>query len=403
MGESKLWVEKYRPENLDEYQGNTKKVEEVKDWVQNWHNRKSQSLLMPGPPGSGKTALVYVVANELGYEVYETNASDVRTKKALKEKVMRAVKQRSLTGKTKIILIDEVDGMSSKDRGGKSEINRIIEKSKFPVILTANDAYANGMQSIRKKSKVVELGKVHTNSVNAKLKEITEKEGIEYEKSALKSIARHADGDMRSAINDLESLGEKHDKVTREEVKELGYRDTEKDIFEALKIIFKTGDAETASDATEDLSEGPDEILQWIRENIPKEYKKQEDVARAMEEISKADLFNGRIRKSQNWSLLKYVYSLMTVGVALSKEEKYKGFTRYSYPSRIKKMGQSKSQRKKRQDIGEKIGENMHISISKAVDILPFLQVLFQREGWKKSIAEELELTEDEVEFIEEL
>lgn len=400
MAETVNWTEKYRPESLDEYRGKSKTVEEVKGWVQNWDNQKSKSLLLHGPPGVGKTALVHAIANELDMEIFETNASDVRTKQALKDKVEQAVKQRSFTGRTKLILIDEVDGMSSSDRGGKSEINRIVKESRFPVILTANDAYANGMQTLRRRSKVVEVNKVHTNSVNARLREIAEREGLDYEKKGIKAIARRADGDLRSAVNDLQSLARKHGQIDTEAAKELGYRDRETDIFEALKIIFKTETAETASDALDDVDEDYDTIFEWIRENVPREYERPGDVARAMDELSTADVFRGRIG-AQNWSLLKYVYAIMSVGVALSKEEKYGGFTRYQYPSRIKKMGQSKASRKRREDIGTKVGEKLHVSISDATDMLPVLQLLFEDDDLRDNIVTELELTEDEIEFIE--
>lgn len=394
------WTDVYAPESLEEYRGRKKTVEKVLDWVKNWENQKSKALLLHGEPGIGKTALTYLVADELGMEVFETNASDVRTKKALKNSLEKAVQQRSLTGRKKLILVDEVDGMSSSDRGGKSQISKIIDKTCFPVIMTANDAYANGMQSLRRKSNVVELKSIHTNSVNARLKEIAEEEGVEYEKRAIKAIARRAGGDMRSAINDLQSLAEKNEKITTDLMKELGYRDSSKGIFQALKIMFKTTDPKTAKNAINDVDEDYDTVFEWIRENVPKEYKKKDDVDRAMERISRADVFRSRIIRNQNWGLLKYVYELMSGGVAAAKDEKYSGFTRYGYPSRIKKMGRSKATRSKRKDISKKMGEKLHTSTSTATDMIPLIAKFFEKEGWKNNIVDELELTDDEVEFI---
>ena len=400
MSDTRPWTEKYRPGTVKEFRGSSKTVEKVLNWVKNWDNQKTDALLLHGEPGIGKTTLVGLVAEELGLEIFETNASDVRTKKALQSSLEQAVQQRSLTGRKKLILIDEVDGMSSRDRGGKSQISKIINKTKFPIIMTANDAYANGMQSIRRKSNVVQLKKVHTNSVNSRLKEIAEKEGLEYEKSAVKSIARRAGGDMRAALNDLQSLAEKHGEVTSDLVKELGYRDTEKDVFQALKLIFKTTNISTAKNAVDGVDENYDTLFEWIRENIPKEYKKKNDLAEAMDVMSKADVFKGRMVTRQNWSLLKYVYVLMSAGVSVSKEEKYRGFTRYSYPSKIKKMGRSKASRKKRKDISLKVGKKLHTSVSTATDLIPFLSILMEKEDWKENIVEHLDLTEDEIKFI---
>ncbi|MFB6265886.1 MAG: replication factor C large subunit, partial [Candidatus Nanohaloarchaea archaeon] len=224
-------------------------------------------------------------------------------------------------------------------------------------------------------------------------------EGVEYEDGAMKAIAQRADGDMRSAINDLESLA--GGKVTKEDVKKLGYRETERDVFEALKIVFKTTTASTASDATDGIDEDYGEFLEWVRENVPREYKKGEDVSRAYDMVSEADVFRGRMEGRQDWSLMKYVYDLLTVGVALSKEEKYSGWTKYGYPSRIKKMGRSKAARSKRESIGEKMGEELHVSASEATDMIPFLKLLFRDEEWKSGIVESLGLGEKEVEYIE--
>lgn len=215
----------------------------------------------------------------------------------------------------------------------------------------------------------------------------------------MKAIAHRASGDMRSAINDLESLAA--GEITEEDVKKLDYRETERDIFEALKIIFKTSTAQNASNATDDVDENYDTLFEWIRENVPKEYRKRGDLAEAYEMLSRADVQKGRMVQRQDWKLMKYVYELMTVGVALAKDEKYGGWTKYQYPSRIKKMGKSKAARSKRDSIGRKIGDKLHVSVSEATDLIPFLQLLFADEAWKENLVESLELEEKEVEFIE--
>ncbi|MDY6766155.1 MAG: replication factor C large subunit, partial [Candidatus Nanohaloarchaea archaeon] len=171
---------------------------------------------------------------------------------------------------------------------------------------------------------------------------------------------------------------------------------------EALKIVFKTTTAATAADATDGVDEDYGTFLAWVRENVPREYTKTGDLARAYNQVSEADVFRGRMEGRQDWSLLKYVYELATVGVALSKEEKYSGWTKYSYPSSIRKMGKSRAARNRREGIGKKVGEQMHVSISKASDLIPFLQLLFQDEEGKDDLVQQFGLDEKEVEYIEE-
>lgn len=329
----------------------------------------------------------------------ETNASDVRTKKKLKEELKEATRQASFFGGQKLILIDEVDGMSgNSDRGGVKEIGEIIDESRFPIVMTANDAYDQRIRSLRNKAKEIELGSVHTNSIAAHLREMLEEEGIEYEDGAPKRIARQAGGQMRSAINDLQSAAIGKEKLTVEDVKKLAPRDDRQEIFDALKIVFKTSTAKTANSATQNLDEDADTLLQWIRENVPREYSRADDLARAYYWVSKADLFNGRIRSRMNWKLMKYVFQFSTVGVALAKDEKYEGWTKYQYPSKIRRMGSSRASRNKLESISRKMGNKLHMSKKDVKKELPMFSDFLDH---YPNLQHNLELEDEEVIFIE--
>lgn len=392
-----MWVEKYRPETLSDYRGASNQKEELQEWLENWE-KGDKPVLLHGQAGTGKTSIVEALANDHDLELVETNASDVRTKKKLKKELKEATRQKSFLGKQKLILIDEVDGMSgNSDRGGTAELARIVDESRFPVVMTANDAYDDSIRTLKNKSKQIELGSVHTNSINAHLKEILENEGIEYDPSAVKTIARRGGGQMRSAINDLEAAARGQEKLTKEDVEVVGARDKEQDVFESLKMIFKTDKADTARRATDNLDEDAGTFVEWVRENVPREYQKSEDVAAAYDQLSKADLYNGRIRDTMNWSLMKYVYHFSTIGVALAKEEKYSGWTKYQYPSKIRRMGSSRAARNKLESIEKKVGSKLHVSGREARSMLPFLSCLIDE---NERVAEQLELEDDEKEFV---
>ena len=133
---------KYQPKKTSEIIGQDAALKKLKDFVINFKKQRKNAALLYGPSGVGKTISVHTLANELNLEILEVNASDVRNADQINSMVGSAVGQMSLFAKGKIILVDEIDGLSGKeDRGGLLAIINIIEKSSFPIILTATNPW----------------------------------------------------------------------------------------------------------------------------------------------------------------------------------------------------------------------------------------------------------------------
>ncbi|MFQ6020872.1 MAG: replication factor C large subunit [Candidatus Aenigmatarchaeota archaeon] len=314
-----MLIEKYKPKKLREIVGQISVIRQVTEWLRNWEPGKA--LLLYGPTGIGKTIIIEVIAKENKWNLFEINASDNRSAKTIKEKLKPIIKQNSLLGE-RIILIDEVDGLYSSDRGGLPEIIKIIKESAFPVILTANDAYDRKLISLRGYCDLIKMRRIPVNLIEKKLRQINYKESLGLSDKAIREIAQNSNGDLRSAINDLElSKGE------------IGIRERKIDIFNTLKIIFKTQDLLTALNAINNSEKDIDEIFWWIEENIPNEYEKPEEIAKAFEMLSKADLFKSKIIKNQNYRFKKYMVE-MVAGVALAKEKPYRKFVSYKFPAK---------------------------------------------------------------------
>ena len=129
---------------------------------------------------------------------------------------------------------------------------------------------------------------------------------------------------------------------------------------------------------------------------------------RAYEALSKADVFRGRIRRWQYWRYLVYVNSLITAGVSVSKDEKYKEFVQYAPTKRILKLWQANMKYQKRKDIAEKVAIKNHCSKKRALkETLPYLQAIFQSKnsslnsGMKKDLQDFFELEEEEVAWLQ--
>ncbi len=386
-----MLTRKYLPQHSSEILGQNKAITTLKNGILN-----NKSLLIYGPTGVGKTCSVHALGKELLYEVIEINTSDFRNKNKIESVLGQAVKQQSLFHKSKIILIDDIDGLSGrKDRGGVQAIQALIKTSKFPIVITSNDPWDSKFNSLRRQCHMIEFPAIDHHIINQHLKHICIKENIEHQDKILKTIARQSDGDMRSAISDMENLTILQDGLKDSE--ELGLRNKKEEISNSLRLIFKSFNPNIVIKAFDNVDNDIRNNFMWIDENLPKEYNVA-DLAKAYDYLSKADRFYGRIMKWQHWRFLVYMNTLMTAGVAISKSEKKNGFVEYKRSGRILKLWQAKMKYAKKKSIAEKVAKKVHVSKKIAYrDIMPYLKFIIRN---NPKVTEELELTNEEIDWL---
>jgi replication factor C large subunit len=397
------WVLKYHPLSSNELQGQNQPAARLLEYIKNF--KRGKAALIYGPPGCGKTCCVHAIAKELDLELIEVNASDARNSESIKAKLGNAAGQMSLFSKGKLILVDEIDGVAgTADRGGLSELSKIIDTAAFPIVMTANDPWDAKFSTLRKKSEMMEFNTLAYPSVVAVLKRIASAENIDFEEAALVSLARRAGGDLRGALNDLQTLSEHTKKLTAHDVDELSGRRQKDTMINALMRILKTTNPKVALSALDDVDEDMDEVFLWIDENLPKEYKKPEDLAMAYDVLSRADVFRGRINRWQHWHFLVYINQLLTAGIALSKKEKYPGFNKYTRTTRILRIWQTNQKNAKKKAIAGKIARKTHDSLKRAAsDTYPFVKLIFQNNKEQAAgLAEYFEFDKEEVKYLKE-
>ncbi|MCW1300873.1 MAG: replication factor C large subunit [Candidatus Nanoarchaeia archaeon] len=393
---------KHAPKSLREFGDQETAVKKAVDFIKNFKRMKRKALLFYGPPGTGKTCLAKILAREFGLELVELNASDKRDAAQIRRILGNAILQRSLSHRGKLILIDEVDGIHGiEDRGGVGEIIKLIQETPYPIILTANNPYDPKLRSLREYVELVEFKKIGKRDLRKILLRICRLENIEIDEKALDLIIEFANGDARSAINDLElaSFGRK---LIKEEDLLLNYRDREKNIFEALGMIFKGKGIRRALLALENLDREISEVILWIAENIPREYEKPEEIALAYDYLSKADLFLARAVRTQYYRLEVYANILVTAGVNLAKKEEYKKFTAYRSPEKIARMWETTQFRRTLRSISDKISEKCHTSSENSYKYYGFmLKFIFKHnKKWGNAIASYLGLNDEEIKFL---
>ncbi|MEM2320272.1 MAG: replication factor C large subunit [Candidatus Bathyarchaeia archaeon] len=396
---------KYKPKFLSEVIGNEESKKKIVEWLRSWEKGVpgKKALFIYGPPGVGKTATVEALANDFNMEVIITDASTYRTEETVKRLAGRASQLGSLFGKRKVIVFDELDGITgTSDTGGLSEIIRVIENTRVPVILIANDAWDPRFAPLRNISLLVEFKRLSTTEVMKHLARICAKEGIVAEEKALKFIAERSSGDVRSAVLDLQALAQGKDKLTYEDVSWLAMRDRKEEIFNVLRTILYAKSVNSAKMAVNMSDVDLDMLFEWIYENIPYHIKNPSELAAAMDAISRADLYRGMLKETGDYSFLRYMIDWMTAGVAFSWSKKATGWVPFRFPERIKTASVTKEEREILEEIGKRIGKRCHLSSSRAiVEVLPYLAIILQNNPKiGKRIARWLNLTDDMISFI---
>lgn len=370
-----IWNQKHTPENPEDIAGQNKNVREILSWLDSF--RPGKGLMLTGPTGTGKTTLVETIARKRNLMLFTLNASDKRTKKEI-ESFLSSTQVQPLFGKGKIILIDELDGISGRsDRGGVSAIKKLVKTSRFPVFLLAQDPWDRKLKPLRSVSKTVKFSKTPVRSVAKRLREICELEDISHQDGVLKSLASWSQGDMRSAIQDLQTVAQGKQELAQKDLEILGHRGREMKIHSILPTIFKSKNIQASRKAIWNCDLDADDVLWWVESNIHKVYSGQ-DLASALDTLSKADLFRSRVRKQQNWRFKGFMVDLLA-SISLRIKNRKHGYIPWKYPDRFARLGRTRSVRAARKTLCEKIGSLTHTS-TRAVkrEYLPYLKLILQ-------------------------
>ncbi len=375
-----MWVQKYRPKHFNEIVGNQKVIQDLKGY--NW----KKPLLIHGAAGVGKSVLVDALASELGFELVEITDENI-------EQAESIAQTGSIFGGRKLLFIDNVDRIRDI-----RAVTEFLGKINAPVVLITSDFKSKRLATIKRSCEDLQIRKPTALVVAKILEVICKKEKIHAEKEILAKIAENAEGDPRAAINDLETVAKGKEKIAMKDLEILEYRDTKSDIYKALNTILRSDDREKIVNSTWDLDEELRDVLLWVDENVPRVYGGDNE---AFHNLSRADVFLGRIQKRQYWGFQRYANVLMTLGVNIRKPERI-GFVQYQFPRYIAKLGQTKKERALKKSIGQKLAPKLHLSQkTAALEYIPLFRELVKH---KKTKADELKeffkLEPEELEFI---
>jgi replication factor C large subunit len=422
------WTEDYRPKSLDEIVGNERAIIELTKWASSWSKGipKKRAVILSGKPGTGKTSSALALANDFGWIPIELNTSDARNALKIKNVATSGAINETFSddgtfissqkGGRKLIILDEADNLYEKvssinndisdlsDKGGKKAIIDTIKSTCQPIILIVNDFYAltkGGGEALKSMCLHIKFYVPFSSSIFTLLRKICLKEGINVDQNVLKTLSDRSKGDIRSAVNDLQSISLDKTIVDIKSISVLGYRDRDKDIFNGLRDVFKTRNIKSIRESLAHLDLDPKLVILWICENLPREYLDSNDLANGYEALSKADLFLGRTSRKQNYALWSYACDLMNGGVATAKTHNYPNDS-YNFPTWLRERKEFRNKFDVRNLILEKLNSVSHCSKSKNISFLLsyFIHMFRNNTYFAIKMKNKLELSENEIKYL---
>ncbi|MGY5871110.1 MAG: replication factor C large subunit [Candidatus Thorarchaeota archaeon] len=345
------WPEKHRPRSLDHIVGNIDTISMMKSWVLSWKTRipDKRAALLIGPPGTGKTASIGALANDLDMEIVEFNSSDKRNKDSIETLVWRSASQQTLDGRPRIILLDEVDGLSgTSDRGGVGAIIKVIKNSVHPIMMTANDPDSPRLKDLYKICQVYNFEPIDAEGMSTILTRITKLNQANVSQDVISQIIENSAGDLRAAISDLEAYVKRG--ATSESVESV-IRDVRRGTEDTLRRLFMTTDPKLARRLLSESELNHDSLLLWLEENLHLHLLSPAELDNGFNALSLADLSLGRIMRNQNWKLLAYMYDFLSVGVVGARTDTPYRKVSYSKPTWPLLVWQGNQSRDKKSDV----------------------------------------------------
>lgn len=285
-------------------------------------------------------------------------------------------------------------------------IVQLINKSKQPIIFTANDYWNRKITFLRNYVEKVEFKRASQAEVLEYLRRIEQKEKKEVGEPMLAEIVKRSNGDVRGALNDLEVMFD----AKPELIESLSMRDRKMEIFSVLDKIFLSRNFDIARYAAASSDVDMSMLINWVDENIPTRYLSKEGRNSSYQCLSKASKFFENASRSNYYGYMRYSAVLLSSGVSVSSSGDVSTINRYSFPARIQYLSKVKRGKEALGRVAGKLSGILHSNRKEIIKgSLPLIYMMMKRaekevdkEGITGFMLREFNLDEDDIKVIEE-
>lgn len=236
---NEIWTEKYRPISLDDVVDQEHVVGRLKAFVE---QKNIPNLLFAGPAGTGKTTCALALAKDLYGENWkhnflELNASDERGIDVVRGKIKDFARTKPIDADFKIIFLDEADALTQE---AQQALRRTMEKyaSVTRFILSCNYS-SKIIPPIQSRCAVFRFKPLPDDAVKSLLKKIAERENIIVDEKAYDALILLSEGDLRKAINLLQSTAILYKEINETNIYEMASNLKPQEVNEILQHALK--------------------------------------------------------------------------------------------------------------------------------------------------------------------
>jgi replication factor C small subunit len=292
-----LWVEKYRPVNLEDFAGSESVISFLSTCIE---KNDIPHLLIHGRPGTGKNSIVNILMNNLDSIFLTINASEERGIDTIRDKVQTFARSGAWGNKLKVVVLNEADGLNYTAQDSLRELMETTSKyCRF--ILTCN--YVNRISdAIRSRCNEFELAPKPL-EIAKRLTQIFDLEGLQYTDEAIIFLVKKYNTDIRKMINESQKMIATHGKLDANILEE----DSSQQYSDFFSKIFELKDAKKIAELTKKMIFDED-IYTAMKDYVIKTYNSMDAIIVIADHAYKA-----RIVMDKDLVFLSCIFNLKEV------------------------------------------------------------------------------------------